>query len=151
VRNFSYIAYYDSWDGAHPQVFSPKHRRYVEFESSEEINNYLLRNAEVRAFIASHGGRPKVAMVFFDEETERICEELGCELILPSHELRRRLDSKIVTTVLGNEASAPSVPKRARGGGLLGPPWSGSPPTRGSAPTSSCRPRTATPARRRSS
>ena len=110
VRNFSYVAYFDSWDGGHPRVFSPKHKPYVKFESSEEINNYLLRDPEVQAFIASRGGRPKVAMVFFDEETERICAELGYEMILPSDALRRRLDSKIVTTVLGNEAGVPSVP-----------------------------------------
>ena len=110
VRNFSYVAYFDSWDGGHPRVFSPKHKPYVKFESSEEINNYLLCDPEVQAFIASRGGRPKVAMVFFDEETERICAELGYEMILPSDELRRRLDSKIVTTVLGNEAGVPSVP-----------------------------------------
>jgi hypothetical protein len=110
VRNFSYVAYFDSWDGGHPRVFSPKHKPYVKFESSVEINNYLLRDPEVQAFIASRGGRPKVAMVFFDEETERICAELGYDLILPSDELRRRLDSKIVTTVLGNEAGARSVP-----------------------------------------
>jgi hypothetical protein len=110
VRNFSYVAYYDSWDGGHPRVFSPKHRPYVRFESSEEINNYLLRDPEVQAFIAARGGRPKVAMLFFDEETERICAELGYDLILPSDALRRRLDSKIVTTVLGNEAGALSVP-----------------------------------------
>ena len=110
VRNFSYVAYFDSWDGGHPRVFSPKHKPYVKFESSEEINNYLLRDPEVQAFIASRGGRPKVAMVFFDEETERICAELGYEMILPSDALRRRLDSKIVTTVLGNEAGALSVP-----------------------------------------
>ena len=110
VRTFFYIAYYDSWDGAHPRVFSPRSKPYVEFESSEDINNYLLRDPEVRAFIAARGGRPKVAMVFFDEETERICEELGYELILPPDALRRQLDSKIVTTTLGNEAGAPSVP-----------------------------------------
>ena len=51
-----------------------------------------------------------IAMVFFDEETELICEELGYDLILPSDALRRRLDSKIVTTRLGEEAGAPSVP-----------------------------------------
>ena len=110
VRNFSYVAYFDSWDGGHPRVFSPKHKPYVKFGSSEEINNYLLRDPEVQAFIASRGGRPKVAMVFFDAETEGICAELGYEMILPSDELRRRLDSKIVTTVLGNEAGVPSVP-----------------------------------------
>ena len=110
VRNFSYVAYYDSWDGGHPRVFSPKHKPYVRFESGEEINNYLLRDPEVRAFIASRGGHPKVAMVFFDEQTEQVCADLGYDLILPSHALRRRLDSKIVTTLLGNEAGAPSVP-----------------------------------------
>ena len=110
VRNFRYITYYDSWDGGHPRVFTPQNKPYVRFESGEEINNYLLRDPEVRAYIASRGGRPKVAMVFFDDETERICAEQGYDLILPSDALRQRLDSKIVTTVLGNEAGAYSVP-----------------------------------------
>jgi biotin carboxylase len=110
VRNFQYITYYDSWDGAHPRVFAPKNRPYVEFESSEHINNYLLRDPEVQAYFKRRGGTPMVAMVFFDEETEEICNELGFKLILPSDSLRRRLDSKIVTTQLGDEAGAPSVP-----------------------------------------
>ena len=110
VRNFQYIAYYDSWDGAHPRVFSPKNKPYVEFESSEQINNYLLRDPEVQQYLSRRGGTPMVAMVFFDEETEEICRELGYTLILPPDSLRRRLDSKIVTTQLGNEAGAPSVP-----------------------------------------
>jgi biotin carboxylase len=110
VRNFQYIAYYDSWDGRHPRVFAPENRPYIEFESSEQINNYLLRDAEVREHLRRRGGVPKVAMVFFDEETEEICREQGYDLILPPDSLRRRLDSKIVTTQLGNEAGAPSVP-----------------------------------------
>jgi hypothetical protein len=97
VRNFSYVAYFDSWDGGHPRVFSPKHKPYVRFESSEEINNYLLRDPEVQAFIAARGARPKVAMVFFDEETERICAEPGNEMVLPS-DAAPAPDSKIVTT-----------------------------------------------------
>ena len=74
------------WDGAHPRVFTPKDKPYIEFESGEEINNWLLTNPEVRAYIASRGRgvRPKVAMVFFDNETEKICKELGYDLILPS-------------------------------------------------------------------
>ena len=86
VRNFCYVTYYDGWDGAHPRVFTPKHKPYIEFESGEEINNWLLINPEVRAYMsrpASRGQRPKVAMVFFDAETERICDELGYDLILP--------------------------------------------------------------------
>src|SRR3954449_1205562 len=110
VRNFQYIAYYDSWDGRHPRVFTPENRPYVEFESSEQINNYLLRDPEVQDHLRRRGGTPMVAMVFFDAETEEICSELGYTLILPSDALRRRLDSKIVTTQLGNEAGAPSVP-----------------------------------------
>jgi hypothetical protein len=110
VRNFHYVAYYDGWDGGHPQVFTPKDKPFVEFKSGEEINNYLLRHNEVRALMSRHGARPKVAMVFFDEETEQICDELGYDLILPPARLRERLDSKIVTTQLGNEAGAPSVP-----------------------------------------
>ncbi len=110
VRTFEYIAYYDSWDGAHPRVFCPQNRPFVEFESGEQINNYLLRDAEVREHLRRRGGVPMVAMVFFDEETEQICRELGYTLILPPDSLRRRLDSKIVTTQLGDEAGAPSVP-----------------------------------------
>jgi biotin carboxylase len=110
VRNFQYIAYYDSWDGQHPRVFTPENRPYIEFESSEQINNYLLRDAEVRDYLSRRGGVPMVAMVFFDAETEEICREQGYDLILPPDSLRRRLDSKIVTTQLGNEAGAPSVP-----------------------------------------
>jgi biotin carboxylase len=110
VRNFQYITYYDSWDGQHPRVFTPENRPYIEFESSEQINNYLLRDPEVREYLARRGGQPLIAMVFFDEETEQICQELGYRLILPPDSLRRRLDSKIVTTQLGNEAGVPSVP-----------------------------------------
>ncbi len=114
VRGFEYIVYYDSWDGAHPRIFAPSNRPYVEFQSSEEIVNYLLRDPEVQRHIESRcsatGLRPMVAMVFFDAETEQICEELDYKLILPKHELRNHLDSKIVTTRLGEEAGAPSVP-----------------------------------------
>jgi biotin carboxylase len=94
-------------------VFTPSEKPFAEFESGEEINNWLLRNHEVRAHIERRtppGVRPQVVMVFFDEETERICEELDYELILPSHELRERLDSKIVTTQIADSVGVPSVP-----------------------------------------
>ena len=113
VRNFHYITYYDGWDGAHPRMFTPKRKPYVEFESGEDINNWLLDNDEVRAYIASktpEGQTPRIAMVFLDEETERICREARWELILPSAELRTHLDSKLVTTRLANEVDVPSVP-----------------------------------------
>ena len=113
VRRFSFVTYYDAWDGSHPHVFTPADKPYREFDSGEEINNWLLRNPEVRAHMnrgLAPGVRPKVAMVFFDAETEAICAELGYDLILPPAALREHLDSKLVTTRLGNEAGAPSVP-----------------------------------------
>ena len=113
VRNFSYITYYDAWDGAHPRVFTPADKPYREFESGEEINNWLLATPRCGPTSTPRhpgGVRPKVAMVFFNSETEDICKELGYDLILPAASLRQHLDSKIVTTRLGNEAGAPSVP-----------------------------------------
>ncbi len=110
VRHFNYITYYDAWDGAHPRMITPKNGRDATFTSSEDIVNFLLRHPEVQARLKADGGRPRIASVFFDEETEAICAELGYQLILPSHALRTRLDSKITTTRLGNEAGAPSVP-----------------------------------------
>lgn len=114
VRNFSMISYYDSWDGYHPRVFVPAEIEHEEFTSGEDINNYLLRHPDVRAHIDGAGERtgrrPKITMVFFDEETEQICEESGWDIVHPKHELRNFLDSKITTTRLGNEAGAPSVP-----------------------------------------
>jgi biotin carboxylase len=91
-------------------MITPKNGRDATFTSSEDIVNFLLRHPEVQARLKADGGRPRIATVFFDEETEAICAELGYQLILPSHALRTRLDSKITTTRLGNEAGAPSVP-----------------------------------------
>ncbi len=58
VRNFSYVTYYDAWDGAHPRVFTPSDKPYTEFESGEEINNWLLTNPEVRAYMDA-GSSPR--------------------------------------------------------------------------------------------
>ncbi len=46
----------------------------------------------------------------FDDETEQAAATAGLEVAHPSAELRHRLDSKIVTTQLGNEAGVPSAP-----------------------------------------
>lgn len=46
----------------------------------------------------------------FDENTERLAADLGLTIALPPRELRERIDSKIETTRLGNEAGVPSAP-----------------------------------------
>ena len=92
----------------------------------------------------------KAVFVFFDEETERRAAGVGLDVALPSAELRHRLDSKIITTQLGEEAGVPSVPN-VLGRATTYPSCSSSRPPRASATTWSSRPRTATRARRRSS
>jgi biotin carboxylase len=110
VRNFTFVNWYDSFDGTHPKVFVPQERGATEFESIEEIVNHLLGHKEVSDLLASRGGTGKACFLMFDEETEENLAALGLDLAFPSAALRTRLDSKIVTTQLGNEAGVPSVP-----------------------------------------
>jgi biotin carboxylase len=109
VSSFRYITYFDSFDGDHPRSFTPTHQGPRDFESFESVNTYLLGNKEVTDYVDAHG-RGQVLLVMFDAETEELCHELGLEIALPPRELRERIDSKIVTTQLGNEAGVPSVP-----------------------------------------
>jgi biotin carboxylase len=110
VRNFAFINYYDSFDGWHPNVFVPSEQTPRAFESIEEICNYLLGHKEVGDYVAARGPDGKVAFLMFDEETEQLAKEIGLEVAFPPAALRHRLDSKIETTRLGNEAGVPSVP-----------------------------------------
>jgi len=110
VRNFRFVNYFDSFDGWHPNIFVPKEQTSRAFGSIEEICNYLLGHKEVGDFVAGRGPAGKVAFLMFDEETEQLATELGLQVAFPSAALRHRMDSKIVTTELGDEAGVPSVP-----------------------------------------
>lgn len=115
VRSFHYVNYFDSFDGGHPCVFVPTRAAHEPFNSIEDVCNYLLTHDEVRRFVGSRrpqgtGPPGKAVFVFFEEESERLAEGIGLQVALPSAELRHRLDSKIVTTRLGDAAGVPSVP-----------------------------------------
>lgn len=110
VKNFKYINYMDCYDGRHPNTFVPSPAPHPEFESIEEINNYLLENKEVFDWIRKRGGRPKAVFLMFNEETERLCKELGIKIWMPKAKLREKLDNKIETVRVGNKAGVPSVP-----------------------------------------
>jgi biotin carboxylase len=110
VRNFHYVTYFDSFEGGHPNVFVPEDRQAPEFESIEDICNYLLSHPEVISFVRSHGPGGRAVFVMFDEQTEALAAEAGLRVAHPPAELRHRLDSKIITTQLGNDAGVPSVP-----------------------------------------
>jgi biotin carboxylase len=109
VRNFFYVTYFDSFEGSHPRVFVPQRRDRKDFGSIEDVCNHLLRDPEVLRFLAARGPG-KAAFVMLDEETEALAHKAGLEVMHPSAALRQRLDSKIVTTRIGEAAGVPSVP-----------------------------------------
>ncbi len=110
VRNFKYINYLDCYDGRHPNVFCPAEMPHDEFQSIEDINNYLLQHKEVIDYTEGRGGKPKLVFLMFDEKTEQLAKKLGCEVWFPPAELRNRVDNKIETVRIGNKAGVPSVP-----------------------------------------
>ncbi|REK03859.1 MAG: biotin carboxylase [Acidobacteria bacterium] len=110
VHRFRFINYIDCFDGKHPNVFVPSPQDHPPFQSLEDVNKYLLRHPEVREYIQSRGSSGKALFLFFDDEIEQLCEELGLEVCFPSAQLRTEIDNKINTTRIGNRARVQSVP-----------------------------------------
>lgn len=110
VRNFRFISYIDCFDGRHPKVMVPARLDHAEFESIEDINNYLLQHKDVVDEILRRGGRPVATFLMFDDKTEEICRELGIEVWFPKASLRARCDNKMETVRIGNKAKVASVP-----------------------------------------
>jgi hypothetical protein len=115
VRHFTFVNYIDCFDGAHPHCFVPKERPHPVFKSMEEINNYLLDHPDFRALVKRNAGhnrkhRGNAVFLMFDERTEELCDELGLKVCFPSAHLRTKIDNKIMTTRIGNEAGVKSVP-----------------------------------------
>ena len=111
IHRFYHINYFDSFDGQHPRVFVPSEKSHDEFESMEDVCNYMLQHKEVIDRIRKAGKGPaKLLFVMFDEKTEEICKELGVDIALPPAALRKRLDSKIELTKLANKAGIDSAP-----------------------------------------
>lgn len=110
VRNFFYLNYFDSFEGAHPRVFVPRRRDRIEFGSMGDVCNHLLSDPETLEFIAQRGPAGKTCFVMLDEQTQALAQQAGLEVMHPPAELRQRLGSKIVMTRLADEAGVPSVP-----------------------------------------
>ncbi len=110
VKNFRYINYIDCFDGRHPDVFVPGEAPHREFESIEDIVNYLIEHKEVIDYIKQRGENPKAVFLMFDEQTEALCKEVGLDVWFPPAALRSHCDNKIETVRIGNRAGVPSVP-----------------------------------------
>tara|TARA_R110002072_G_scaffold46591_9_gene128978 strand:- start:11124 stop:12593 length:1470 start_codon:yes stop_codon:yes gene_type:complete len=110
VREFTYVNLLDCFDGNHPRTLVPPRDKDHVFESIEEITNHLLRHKDFVDAVERSGPGGKAVFLFFDEETESICKELGLQVCFPPAKLRQEMDSKIMTTRIGDEAGVPSVP-----------------------------------------
>lgn len=122
VRGWHNINMLDCFDGAHPAATVVKDDHSRLFGGIEDVNHYLLDSpvvqdllqsrADVRKArgLASDEPRDQVLFLFFDELLEEKCRKLGLEVALPPNSLVREVDSKLVTTDIGNAAGVASVP-----------------------------------------
>ena len=114
VKKFNYIMLLDCFDGKLPQCKVPKQYTPQSFDSIESICNYLLQHKDIvdqlRSARESNCKKSGAFFLFFNEETERICSELELPIYFPNVSMLKEMDSKIVTTEIGNAANVPSVP-----------------------------------------
>jgi len=114
VNNFKYISHIDSFEGLHPNLFSPKEEMpHEEFQNIEDINNYLLEHKEVIDYLKSRSvnGKPgKALFLMFNEKTEQIAKSLGLDVCFPSSKLRSFLDNKVNTNRIAEKAGVSCVP-----------------------------------------
>ncbi len=111
IKGFKFICYIECYDGQHPNVFSPKEELpHEEFQSIEDINNYLLEHKEVVDYIKSRGPKSKALFLMFDGRTEKLAKQLGLEVCFPSAKMRNFMDNKVNTNRLAEKAGVPCVP-----------------------------------------
>ena len=108
VKGWQNINLVDCFDGRHPQVLIVENDHSRVFAGIEDVNRYLLDSPKVHALLKANKGR--ALFLFFDEQLEAACQALNIDIALPKNSLVREIDSKIVTTQIGNQANVHSVP-----------------------------------------
>lgn len=113
VKGWQNINLVNCFDGRHPQVAIVDDDHSHVFESIEDINQYLLNSSKAHALFNENKEKNSKGMavfLFFNEQLELICQSLSIDIVLPKNSLVREIDSKIVTTEIGNQAGVHSVP-----------------------------------------
>ena len=114
VKSWININMVDCFDGTHPQVVLHKDDFSRVFQSLEEVNEYLLNAPAIQTYLAAHApstaDKDQAVFLFFNPQLEALCETLNLEVAMPKNSMVREIDSKIVTTEIGNEAGVSSVP-----------------------------------------
>jgi hypothetical protein len=109
VGGFQYVNYIDCFDGDHGRIVVPAELPHEQFESIEDINNYLLGHKEVADLVARRG-KGRAVFLMFDGETEELAQELGLDVWFPKASLRQEVDNKVIATRIGEKAGVHSVP-----------------------------------------
>lgn len=114
IKGFKFISYIECFDGLHPNVFSPKEEiPHDEFESIEDINNYLLQHPEVQDYLKTRSDSKKAGkamFLMFDEQTEKLAKKVGLEVMFPTAKMRNFMDNKVNTNRIAEKAGVPCVP-----------------------------------------
>jgi len=114
VRGWHNINLLDCFDDRHPQVQVVKEAHSRLFQSVEDVNDYLLSSEAVRRLIKQKQDaidlQGQALFLFFDAHLEAVCQSLNLPIALPPNSLVREVDSKMVTTDIGNQAGVYSVP-----------------------------------------
>jgi hypothetical protein len=114
IKGFKFITYIDCFDGLHPNLMSPKTEEpHEEFQSIEDINNYLLTHSEVRDYIESRreAGRPakRSSSCSMRRPKRWRRSRTGGDLPVPA-KMRSWLDNKVNTNRVAEKAGVPCVP-----------------------------------------
>ena len=89
----------------------PSEAPHAEFQSIEDINNYLLQHKEVTDLIGARGKKPKFVFLMFDEADRKAGQgDSAARSGSPRRSCARGCDNKIETVRIGNKAGVPSVP-----------------------------------------
>ncbi len=107
VGCFYYVSYIDTFDGQHAKVIIPKRLGTPVFNHLEDINQYLLSHKQVVEQIDRDS---QILFLFFDSTLEAICRDLKVDIALSPYAIVHELDSKLVTTQVGNSVGVNSVP-----------------------------------------
>jgi hypothetical protein len=113
VRGWHNITLLDCFDAGHAHCLNVADDHSRLFTGVEDVNHYLLAQPQVRELLSGgprSGVRDQALFLFFDEALEQQCMALGLDVALPPNRLVREVDSKIVTTEIGNAAGVQSVP-----------------------------------------
>ncbi|MCL1125343.1 hypothetical protein [Shewanella surugensis] len=120
VKHWTNINFIDCYDKSNDSVMLPSKVGTPVFDSIESVNDFLLGHKDVVSQIEkdksnwqaleTQDPQAKALFLFFDRTLEETCRSLDLQVCLPPNHLVKKIDNKITTTEIGNQAGVASVP-----------------------------------------